>query len=197
MKRDWLLYLVIFSLALNVGTVGALAYFKWQERQAQEKAEQPPGPATGPRAGRGEPALPFRELMDKLNLEADQRQTMWRLMTEQSRQVMALRRSLAERRAALFALMKQPELPPWEKVQTSIREINELQVRLEEEMARHLLEVQKHLRPEQRQILLSHLEQRLSHFWGGRGPSPHMMGPRRGFGPPQTGPQPPLGNTSN
>ena len=190
MKRDWLLYLVIFSLALNVGTIGALAYFKWQERQAQEKAEYTPGPGAGPRAGRGEPALPFRELLDKLNLEADQRQTMWRLMTEQRRQVMSLRRSLAERRGALFALLKQPELPEWEKVQTAIREINELQGKLEEEMVRHLLEVQTHLRPEQRQVLLSHLEQRLSHFWGGRGLAPHMMGPRPGLGTPRGGPMP-------
>ena len=29
MKRNWLLYLVIFSLALNLGTIGALVYFRY------------------------------------------------------------------------------------------------------------------------------------------------------------------------
>ena len=33
MKRDWLLYLVIFSLALNVGTISTFAYLRWKDRQ--------------------------------------------------------------------------------------------------------------------------------------------------------------------
>ena len=41
MKRNWLLYLVMFSLALNLGTIGALVYFRYQP---------PPGPP--PRGGR-------------------------------------------------------------------------------------------------------------------------------------------------
>ena len=32
MKKNWLVYLVIFSLALNLGTLGALVYFRLQPR---------------------------------------------------------------------------------------------------------------------------------------------------------------------
>lgn len=41
MRRDWLLYLVIFSLALNLGTIGTFAYLYWRGQ---------PGPL--PRPGR-------------------------------------------------------------------------------------------------------------------------------------------------
>ena len=41
MKRDWLLYLMIFSLALNVGAIGTFAYLYWQG----------PGPSSPARGG--------------------------------------------------------------------------------------------------------------------------------------------------
>lgn len=191
MNRNWLLYLVIFSMALNVGTIGAFAYLRWQDRQGQEvsRPEIPPPPDHPARPG--ERPLPFRELLGKLNLDEQQRQTLWRLAPEHRRQVREMRRELAEKRGALFALLKQAELPAWEPVREKIREINDMQLRLEEEMIRHLLEVQKNLRPEQRQVLLGHLEQRLSHFWRGRGQSCEPMGPRRGPGPPPGAPCPP------
>ena len=32
MKRDWLIYLVMFSLALNLGTIGTIVYLRSQDR---------------------------------------------------------------------------------------------------------------------------------------------------------------------
>jgi len=172
MKRDWLLYLVIFSLALNVGTIGTFAYLRWQDRQAP-----PAAPQLAP--------MSFLELLGKLQLDSQQRQTLWRLGPEHRRKVRECRQALAQRRQELFSLMKQETLPEWPPVQSKVREISDLQFRLEEEMLRHLLEVQKHLKPEQRQILMTHLEQRLSHFWGGRGRhrGMHRSGPDSGQGP--------------
>lgn len=178
MKRGWLLYLVIFSLALNVGIIGALAYLRWQDRQA---APLPPEAAP----------LPFRELMDKLQLDGQQRQALWCLAPEHRRKVQEFRRELAQRRQELFALMKQDSLPNWPPVQAKIREISDLQLRLEEEMVQHLLEVQKHLKPEQRQVLLTSLEQRLVHFWGVRGPHRGRRGLMPGSGQAPAPPSPP------
>lgn len=173
MKRDWLLYLVIFSLALNVGTIGTFAYLRWQDQKAASVA---------PAAGR----LPFRELVGKLQLDEEQRQVLGRLAPEHWRQVREYRRELVRCRQELFGLLKQERLPEWGEIQAKVREISTLQLRLEEEMVRHLLEVQKHLRPEQRQRLLSHLEQHLGPFWGPRGPHgggrPHLWSEGRGPG---------------
>ncbi len=33
MKRDWLIYLVMFSLALNLGTIGTIVYLRYQDQQ--------------------------------------------------------------------------------------------------------------------------------------------------------------------
>lgn len=67
MKRDWLLYLVIFSLALNVGTIGTFAYLRWKDRQWA-----PPPPHSAP--------MPFRKLMGKLQLDRQQRRVLWGML---------------------------------------------------------------------------------------------------------------------
>jgi len=156
MRRDWLLYLVIFSLALNVGTIGTFAYLRWQDRQ------EPPLPTESA-------PMPFRKLLGELQLDHQQRQTLWGMAPEHRRKIREFRRELAQQRQQLFSLMKQENLPQWPLVQAKIKEISNLQFQLEEEMVRHLLEVQKNLKPEQRQVLLNHLEKRLAHFWGGHG----------------------------
>lgn len=190
MKRNWLLYLVIFSLALNLGTMGAFAYLRWQDRGEEGALRQ----STSSREGRrkaGEAPLPFRELLGKLNLDAQQLQELKRLSPEHHRQVGALRQELAQKRGALFDLLKQGDLPAWEPVRAKVREINQLQLGLEEEMVRHLLEIQKLLKPEQRAVLLVHLEKRLSHFWRGRGQGWGPPGARRGHGRGPDAPCPP------
>jgi Spy/CpxP family protein refolding chaperone len=180
MKRDWLLYLVIFSLALNLGTIGTFAYLRWQDQQAAPPPEEAP--------------LPFRQLMRELDLDQQQRQSLSRLTPEHRRQVRELLQELAQQRRELFALLKQEPLPEWPPVQAKIREIGGLQISLEEEKVQHLLEIQKNLRPEQRQLLLTHLEKRLSPFWGKhdrrRGPMrPHHVPGAPGA--PQYPPGPP------
>jgi Spy/CpxP family protein refolding chaperone len=175
MKRDWLLYLVIFSLALNVGTIGTFAYLRWQDQQVA-----PPPPEMAP--------LPFRKLMRKLDLDREQRQALRRMVPEHHRKVRELHKKLAQHRQELFGLFKQQNLPDWPPIQSKVREIGGLQLRLQEEMVHHLLEVQKNLNPEQRQVLVTNLEKRLSRFRGRRGrhrgPMRHMWGPGSPPGPP-------------
>jgi Spy/CpxP family protein refolding chaperone len=190
-KKNWLLYLVIFSLALNVGTIGTFAYLRYQDWQ---------GPAF-----KGEPPLPMRALWGELKMEPSQRQALHGLFPQHRRKVEALRDELGQKRQELFDLIK-VEGTPWDAIQAKIKEISTLQGSLEEEMTRFLLEFKKHLTPEQRAVLLSRVQARLECGPGGRGSCDRGhrrggMGPRRGMGPhgpggppgPPPGPPPPEG----
>ncbi len=119
MKRDWLLYLVLFSLALNVGTIGTLAYVRYQDRrEAAVKQEREP------------PPLPLREMWRCLNLDQEQRQYLRQRAPEHFRRVRAIRSDLAEKRQELLALLRAEEPPAWPAVQAKVREISDLQGKL-------------------------------------------------------------------
>jgi Spy/CpxP family protein refolding chaperone len=177
MKRDWLLYLVIFSLALNLGTIGTFTYLHYQDHR--ELAQPPPPP-------------PFREIGDRLHLDQEQRQALQRLLPEHRRRVMELRQGLAQKRQELLALIKE-EHPAWPPIAGKIREISDLQGKLEEEVVRFLLDIEGHLRPEQKTDFLKLVEQRMHHMgppWAHRGHGRGMMGPGPG---PGMGPGPAMG----
>jgi Spy/CpxP family protein refolding chaperone len=180
MNRNWLLYLMIFSLALNAGAIGTFAYLYWQG---------PPGAPPPPEAA----PMPFRHLLRELNLDQQQRQTLRAMAPEHRQKVRGLEEDLLEQRQQLFALIKQDNLPEWPPVQAKIKEINNLQLQLEEEKVHHLMDIQKNLRPDQRQVLLTQLEKRLPQCCGpGRGRGMGMRRHRRGPGP--HGPMGPPGN---
>ena len=172
MKRDWLLYLVIFSLALNLGTIGTFVYLRYQDRRdAALKQELPP--------------MPLLELWRSLNLEGEQRQALGQLLPQHRQRVGELRRDLAAKRQELFALINQ-EGTPWPEIQAKIRTISEAQGSLEEEVVRFMVEFQKHLKPEQKTAFRQVLERRLCPPHGGRGRPLGGHGPRgpgMGLGP--------------
>jgi Spy/CpxP family protein refolding chaperone len=159
MNRNWLLYLMIFSLALNAGAIGTFAYLYWQ------------GPPGAPPPGAA-PPLPFRQLLHEINLDPQQRQALRAMAPEHWRKVRGLEQELMQHRQELFALIKEENLPEWPTVEAKVKEIADLQLQLEEEKVHHLMDIQKNLRPEQRQVLITQLERRL----------PQCCGPRRGWG---------------
>ena len=179
MKRDWLLYLVIFSLALNLGTIGTIVYLRSQD---QQRLAARPGHS---------PPLPPRALWRELKLDESQRQTMRRLFPEHHQQVKAVRQELTQKRQELFELMK-AESTSWGAIQGKIQEISTLQGGLEEEMARFMLEFKKHLNPEQHAAFLTLLQNRLGCGpEGACGPDGRRRGPGMGPGPgrgPRGGP---------
>ena len=184
MRRDWLLYLVIFSLALNLGTIGTFAYLHWRGQ---------PGPPPPPEAA----PVPFHHLMKELGLDNQQRQALRAMAPEHWRKVRELEQDLVQQRQELFALIKQEEVPEWPPVEAKVREIGGLQTQLEEEKVHHLLNIEKNLRPDQRQMLISQLEKRLPECCGG-GPGRgrgmmRRMRQGQGFGPPGPPPGPPSG----
>jgi Spy/CpxP family protein refolding chaperone len=173
-KRNWLLYLVIFSLALNLGTIGTLVYLRHQDQQRTTSARTALAP------------LPMRDLWGRLNLDSGQRQALRGLFPEHRRQVREVREELAQKRLELFDLLKS-ENPSWSSIQAKIREISQLQGDLEENMAHFLLEFKKHLRPEQGAAFMGLVQGRLCRPMGRHhrhppgGPGPGGMGGPPGF----------------
>jgi len=167
-KRNWLLYLVIFSLALNLGTIGTFAYLRYQD-QAKQVAGQPP------------PPLPLRALWRELNLDNSQRQALRGMFPEHHRKVVEIRRELAQKRQELFALI-QENSTPWSAIQAKIREISALQGSLEEEMTRFMLAMKQNLNPQQQAAFLNQLQTRLCGPRGACGPMGPGFGRHRGPG---------------
>ena len=147
MKRDWLIYLVIFSLALNLGTIGTIVYLRSQDQQQLA-------------AGPAPPPLPMKSLWRELKLDESQRQALRRLFPEHHQKVKAVRQELTQKRQELFDLMK-AESTPWSAIQAKVQEISALQGSLEEEMARFMLEFKKDLNPEQHAAFLNLVQTRL------------------------------------
>ncbi len=195
MKRNWLLYLVIFSLALNLGTIVTLVYLRYQDK-AQRLAMEPP------------PPLAMHSLWGTLKLDPEQRQAVRGLFPEHRARVIELRGELFKKRRELFGLIK-AEAPSMAPVQAKVKEISELQGKLEQELVRFLLEFKKRLKPEQEAVFLDQMQTRWDKVLGGpcgpmegrgrlgrghgRGMGPGVgMGPPPGMGPdPEMCPPPP------
>jgi Spy/CpxP family protein refolding chaperone len=172
MKRDWLLYLVIFSLALNLGMIGTYVYSRYQEKP---ELGPPEGKVPG---GKG-------HLFRALSMEPDQKEVFHRLFPPHRREVVKLRQEIGRQRSELFDLLK-PGHPSEEMITAKIKEISNAQGELEKETVRFLLAVKKTLRPEQQEILLNLVGQRLcSDKFCGPG---FRHGPGRGRGPQHGGP---------
>ncbi len=148
MKKNWLLYLVIFSLALNLGTIGALVYFRQQDRRV---------------AAHREPAPPLRLsfLLRSLQLSSDQQEALNRILPAHRRQVHQLQRELARKRQELFLLLAQTE-PSSETIAVRIQNISAAQGELEKEMVQFLLQLKSALTAPQQQVLLEQISRRWS-----------------------------------
>jgi Spy/CpxP family protein refolding chaperone len=186
-KRDWLVYLVIFSLALNLGTIGTFAYLRYQDQQDKAAPHGPP------------PPLPPHVLWLELRLNNTQRQALRAMSPEHRRRVATVRQELAHKRQELFGLIKADATP--DAIRAKVREISILQGNLEEEMLRFMLAVKKNLNPQQQAAFLAMLQRRLCgpaacgptgpgfrrhHGPGMRPGMGRMMGP--GSEPPMEGP---------
>jgi Spy/CpxP family protein refolding chaperone len=159
----------MFSLALNLGTIGTIAYLRYQDHQPPAAGPPPP------------PLLP-KSLWRELKLDESQRQTLRRLFPEHHQKVKAVRQELTQQRRELFDLIK-AEATPWSAIQAKVREISARQGSLEEEMARFMLEFKKNLNPEQHAAFLNLLQTRLGCGpEGACGPGGPDDGRRRGRG---------------
>jgi Spy/CpxP family protein refolding chaperone len=177
MNRNWLLYLVIFSVALNLGTMGALVYFRYQP---------PPGPAP---TEAGKHPGSFMGFLHSLDLDPAQQKLLKQSFPPHREQIKTLRQQLNQQRQRLYELINQPQ-PNETEIAAQITVINNIQNALEQETARFLLEIKRQLRPEQQEALLQRVGQRLCSpgFCGPKGKSGRGMGR---CGPRQGPPEPP------
>ena len=159
----------MFSLALNLGTIGTIFYLRYQDHQQLA-------------AGPAPPPLPPKSLWRELKMDESQRQAWRRLFPEHHQKVKAVRLELAQKRQELFYLIK-AESTPWIPIQAKVQEISALQGSLEEEMARFMLEFKKDLNPEQHAAFLNLVQTRLGCGpEGACGPGGPGDGRRRGPG---------------
>ncbi|MCX5892984.1 MAG: Spy/CpxP family protein refolding chaperone [Deltaproteobacteria bacterium] len=165
-------------MALNFGTIGTIAYLRYQD-QAPRLSREVPAP------------MPMRDLWRTLKLAETQRQAVRGLFAQHRAKVEEIRRELFQRRQELFELLK-AETPGMTVIHAKIGEISASQGKLEEELVRHLLEFRKELTPEQRVAFLNLVQTRLNKALSGPcGPMGGRRGPWHG-GPkgPGMGPGP-------
>jgi Spy/CpxP family protein refolding chaperone len=177
MKRNWLLYLVMFSLALNLGTIGALVYFRYQ-----------PPPGVPPMAEDKSP-LGLVKFLHSLDLDPEQQQLLKKSFPPHRQQIKALRQQLHQQRQQLYELINQPQ-PNEADIAAQITAINNIQNALEQEMASFLLAIKRNLRPDQQELLLQRVGQRLCgpDFCS---PNPEHRRGRGRCGPRPAPPEPP------
>ncbi len=146
-KPSWLFYLLVFSLALNMGIIGAVVYWRRQDVNSAGRRQS-------------EPPLTVKELCRSLPLQREQCQQIRSMMPERQKERQDLRERLAREQRELWELMKK-DSPSWPAMQSKIRDISLLQTKLEEEAVQLSLEFQRHFQPEQRAVYLRLLERQL------------------------------------
>lgn len=147
MNRNRLIYLLTFSLSLNLGAISTFGYLRYGDsRGASLKQEAQP--------------VPLRELWRLLHLSPEQRRELDALLPEHFRRIRELRTAIALERQQLFEVIRAGD-PAWPDLQAKLRTINDLQGRLEEEVVLFCLDSQKHFNPEQRVTFMNLLERRV------------------------------------
>jgi Spy/CpxP family protein refolding chaperone len=160
MKRNWLIYILVCSVGLSMGMIASFAYRRYDRRPGLELKH----PA---------PSLPFQELMCSLNLGPEQSQIIGGLLPEHQQRIGELRLGLAQRRLELFEILQARE-PSWSAMRDKIRQISDLQGKLEIEMMQFFLRLRNCLKPEQKIAFKEFLEH---HLLDGQ------LGKGRGHGP--------------
>jgi Spy/CpxP family protein refolding chaperone len=177
MKKNWLLSMVIFSLALNFGTIGALIYFRLLEKPALSHMARPPEGG-------------LRKLIHSLDLDEQQKQALQPRFPQHLLETMELRRQLAQERVQLFQLL-QAEQPDEALISAKLKEISEQQNNLENRMVSFILDTKKILRPDQQEQLLQRVGQRLCGPGFCGAPNPEHRRGRGRCGPRMGPPEPP------
>ncbi len=166
MKRNWLIYILVCSMGLNMGAIASFAYWRYGGQTGVDLKH--PAPA---------PPLPFRELTRSLNLGPEQRQIIHGLLPKHQLRIDELRLGLAQRRQELLELLQADE-PSWPAVHEKTREISDLQGKLEVEMVQFSLNFRNCLKPEQKIAFMELMEHHLLAGRGGKGRAHGPGGPR-------------------
>jgi len=164
MKRNWLFYILVCSLCLNMGIIASFAYWRYGGQPGLD-LKHPASP------------LPFRELTRSLSLAPEQHQIVRGLLPAHQQRIGELRLGLAKQRQELFEMLQAGELS-LSAMQDKIREISDLQGKLEMEMVQFFLGFRNCLKPEQKILFMEFMEHHLLAGPGGKGRAHGPRGPR-------------------
>jgi len=165
MKGGRVIYLLLISLALNLGTAVSVAY-----RRHRAVGHGGPRQRVGP--------LSLAKVNRALSLGPEQPQQVASLVPAHRCRVREMRTELAYKRQELFDLIKESN-PPWTSVQAKIGELSWLQGDLEFETVRFWLEVQKHFTQEQRPVFQEMLNYQMLAVEGRHGGECPVSSPRQ------------------
>jgi Spy/CpxP family protein refolding chaperone len=163
MKRNWLTYILVCSMGLNLGIFASFAYWRYSSQPGLDLKH-----LASP--------LPFRELTRSLNLGPEQRQIIRGHLPDHQQRIGELRLGLAQRRQELLEMLQAGE-PSWSAIQDKTREISDLQGKLEVEMVQFSLNFRNCLKPEQKIAFMELMEHHLLAGQSGKGRAHRPGGP--------------------
>ncbi|MBL7073838.1 periplasmic heavy metal sensor [candidate division KSB1 bacterium] len=162
MKKNWLLIVLIFSLAVNLAAVGTIGYHWWRESRPRVKR---------PFWGRGWERGPLKLTDSQIARMED----MWGTFRAD---LSGLRDQLHQKRGELIDLLRNAESDSL-TIDRKLDEIAALQAKLEKRAIRKTVKMRNILTPQQREEFFTLFKDRFRH---GR-----MMPHRRGRGPGRMG----------
>lgn len=156
MSKKTLTWLLVFSVILNISTIGTFGYFRWMKT-----GEQKPGSHK----------RDHRDYFNKqLGLTEAQSDSMGNLRTRFWQEIKPLRGELDQARKELFEILKQDSLND-QKVNVKIDEISEIQKLMQRKTIENFLQHQSILTPEQNKKFIEIMSSRLYFGEPGRGRS--------------------------
>ena len=155
MSHQWMKYLLIFSLSINMGGVATLLYSQFQNQQLSILNQETPPPA-------------LKELVTLLNLDPEQREIFQKIFSVHRQNMQAWHREMALKRQDLLALMKDGSTT-WPDFQAKLKELSDIQAKSEEASLGFFLQLRQHLKPEQQVTCNNYMECRLLKGQGEKG----------------------------
>lgn len=165
MLRQWLKYLLIFSLSINVGGVATFIYSKFINQQTPFVKQEAPPPA-------------LKELVTLLNLDPEQREFFQKILSAHRQNVQLRHQERTLKRKELLTLLKNGNAS-WPDFQRKLEELRDIQFKGEEDTLRFFLELRQDLKPEQRETCDNFMECRLLKGRGEKGEWCRAQGIRR------------------
>jgi hypothetical protein len=165
MSSQWLKYLLIFSLSINLGGVAAFLYPRFQNWQSPILNQEALPPA-------------LRELVTLLNLDPEQREIFQKIFSSHRQNTQVWDQELNLKRQELLVLFKEGSTT-WPEFQAKLKELGDIRLKGEEASLRFFLELRQDLKPDQREAGDNFMECRFLRDKGEKGEWCRAQGIRR------------------